>query len=83
MATNAIAWGNPETVEAPYWMLFSCHNYSKFFQDRAPLNQLLGEILLPGTIVSRDTMMMLQSKKDFSTSEMHWGKKLVVIQARI
>ena len=56
MATNAIAWGTPETVEAPYWMLFSCHNYSKFFQDRAPLNQLLGEILLPGTIVSRGTM---------------------------
>ena len=56
MATNAIAWGNPETVEAPYWMLFSCHNYSKFFQDRAPLNQLLGEIMLPGTIVSRGTM---------------------------
>lgn len=56
MATNAIAWGNPQTVEAPYWMLFSCHNYSKFFRDRAPLNQLLAEILLPGTIVSRGTM---------------------------
>jgi len=56
MPNNAIAWGNPQTVEAPYWMLFSCHNYSKFFRDRAPLSQLLAEVLLPGTIVSRGTM---------------------------
>lgn len=56
MAGNAISWGNPATVEAPYWLLFSCHAYSKFYQDRAVLNQLLAEIMLPGTIVSRGTV---------------------------
>ena len=56
MPENAIAWGTPETVEAPYWMLFSCHAYSKFYQDRAPLDSIIAEVLLPGTIVSRGTM---------------------------
>ena len=56
MAGNAISWGNPQTIEAPYWLLFSCHAYSKFYQDRAVLNQLLAEIMLPGTIIARGTV---------------------------
>ena len=71
-----ISWGSPSTVEAPYWMLFTCHNYSKFFQDRSPLNQELASIALLGTIVSRGTMNRYTDDADIVETFPHLRKAL-------